>query len=620
MQRASSSSGRQFGLDWLRIGAFGILIFYHIGMFFVPWGWHVKTADPIAWVQWPMMAVNPWRLSLLFVISGVVSRALMDKLAGPSAFAASRSWRLLVPLVAGMAIFVAPQPWAELSDQGTYQESFRHFWLHDYAEFGASRGTPLPTWNHLWFVAYLWTYSMGLAVLACLPRVTKDALQRGFDRVFGGWGLFVLPVGWIFAAKLVLAPVFGETHALLDDPYAHALYGFAFFFGFGLAKSWGSFAAVDRYWLMLLGVAVGACALMLALATLSQPDPMTHGLEVLARSVLAWTAILGLIGFARAHLHHDGPVRRYLSEAIFPFYIAHQTIIVVVGYGLKQTGLGAGVEFVGILVSTLAGCWLTYEIARRISWLRPVFGLKMAPLRSAAPSAAKPAANRPFLQTAAKAFLLGLPGVLALALFLEPPAGAPIAALLAGPTMLLAVAALAGGWATPRVGLTSSVLLGSAIKPAIVLSWLAVGIGLGLMVAMADHAAAALWVTGGLQTLREGRDLADLAIGMFYGGLTEEILLRWGLLSMLALGLVKLLPRRPALVIAACLATAAFAFAHVPAAALEAGTMSTPLLGRTLLWNGLLGAAFATAFLRHGLEAAILAHMGVHLGFALAAL
>lgn len=49
MQSKTILTGRQYGLDWLRIGAFALLILYHIGMFLVPWGWHVKAAEPVAW-------------------------------------------------------------------------------------------------------------------------------------------------------------------------------------------------------------------------------------------------------------------------------------------------------------------------------------------------------------------------------------------------------------------------------------------------------------------------------------------------------------------------------------------------------------------------------------------
>ncbi|MBX9706444.1 MAG: acyltransferase family protein [Caulobacteraceae bacterium] len=381
MQAHPIITGRQFGLDWLRIGAFGILIFYHIGMFFVPWGWHVKTAVPIEWVQWPMMAVNPWRLSLLFVISGVVSRALLGKLANPGAFAASRSWRLLVPLIAGMGLFVAPQPWVELSDQGRIEDNFLSFWLNRYFEIGDSLGLVLPTWNHLWFVAYLWVYSMVLALAACLPLAVRRWLQGAFDSLFGGWRLVALPVAWVFATKAVLAPVYGETHALLDDPYAHALYGFAFAFGYALAKSAPAWAVIDQQWKAFLYLAAGSGGVMFGLHGAALGTMAAELVEIGARSILAWTAILGLVGLARAHLHYDGPARRYLSEAIFPFYIAHQTIIVLVGYSLKQMQVGPAVEFAGILVATVLGCLATFEIARRVPFLRPLLGLKFAGTR-----------------------------------------------------------------------------------------------------------------------------------------------------------------------------------------------------------------------------------------------
>jgi peptidoglycan/LPS O-acetylase OafA/YrhL len=376
MQVMTNTAGRQYGLDWLRIGAFALLILYHIGMFFVPWGWHVKTANPVEWVQWPMMAVNPWRLSLLFLISGIVSRSLMAKLSKPARFATSRSARLLIPLAAGMAIFVVPQPWFELRDGGAYSEGFLHFWLNDYAEFGASRGTPLPTWNHLWFVAYLWVYSMALAILAALPAPVRASMQRAFDHLFSGWRLFVLPIAWLALARTILLPEFGETHALLDDPYAHAIYGFAFFFGVALARSASAWVAILPNWKLSLAAAALACGLMFFIHASEIESGLSAIAEALARSALAWSAILGLLGFAQTHLDHDGPTRRYLTEAIFPYYIVHQTLIIAAGYYLKHAGVGTAAEFWGILVATVVGCAATYEIARRINWLRPFLGLK----------------------------------------------------------------------------------------------------------------------------------------------------------------------------------------------------------------------------------------------------
>jgi hypothetical protein len=127
-------------MDWLRIAAFALLIFYHVGMFFVPWDWHVKTAHPQNWARVPMLATNSWRIPLLFVVSGYASAALFGKSGRVGRFLGDRSARLLVPLVAGMALFVAPQPWVELSFKHGYAPGFGWFWLHDYFRFGEIGG------------------------------------------------------------------------------------------------------------------------------------------------------------------------------------------------------------------------------------------------------------------------------------------------------------------------------------------------------------------------------------------------------------------------------------------------------------------------------------------------
>lgn len=146
------------------------------------------------------------------------------------------------------------------------------------------------------------------------------------------------------------------------------------------------------------------------------------------------------------------------------------------------------------------------------------------------------------------------------------------------------------------------------------------GLVMGAAVALTDHATAPFWNAGLLPTLREGRDAADVAGGLLYGGLTEEVLLHWGLMSLLTPGLIRLLPRPSALWAGATIAALAFAVAHLPAIIFEAGTITPALMARTLIWNGLFGLVYGGAFLRQGLEAAILAHMATHLGFALAAL
>ena len=95
----------------------------------------------------------------------------------------------------------------------------------------------------------------------------------------------------------------------------------------------------------------------------------------MVRATNEWCAILAILGFGRLYLNHDGPVRRYLTEAIFPFYIIHQTAIVVYAHNLQPFKLSVALEVIVLIIATFATCFVTYEIARRLGWLRPLFGL-----------------------------------------------------------------------------------------------------------------------------------------------------------------------------------------------------------------------------------------------------
>ncbi|MGL4542321.1 MAG: acyltransferase family protein, partial [Polymorphobacter sp.] len=265
---ASGDSARRYGLDWLRIAAFGLLILYHIGMFFVPWGWHIKSATPVAWLTLPMLGVNAWRLPLLFAISGVASRFLIGK---GGNFGRSRSNRLLPALLFGSFVIVAPQAWVDLSVNHGYTRPFSWFYIHDYFSFSDRLGLIVPTWNHLWFVAYLLVYSWVLALVLLLPARIRRALQAGFDRLFAGWRLLLVPLLYFLAGEVILDPLFPETHALVDDWDAHATYFACFAFGVGVARSHRLWRVLDARWPVFAAVALASFAVVAA-AELAWPD------------------------------------------------------------------------------------------------------------------------------------------------------------------------------------------------------------------------------------------------------------------------------------------------------------------------------------------------------------
>lgn len=385
---------RHYGLDWLRIGAFGLLIFYHVGMVFVPWDFHVKTAHPIDWVAIPMHATNSWRLMLLFVVSGYASRALLAKSEGPGSFIGSRNKRLLIPLLFGMTIVVPIQPWVELTTQHGYDGGFGWFWLHDYFRFGSFHNLILPTWQHMWFVGYLWFYTVALAAAVWLLR--GRSLQRMFDGMFGTVAIVLAPIAWLLFADMYLLPGGRETHDVLNDAIAHAHYLPGFLFGFALARSGPAMAAIGRWWKAAGIIAVLSYAIVAAIELRwpgsGMPQPYGY-IFATARVIQGWCAIIALIGIAERYWNRDHPWRRTLTEAVFPFYIIHQTVIVAVEWALRPYGLPPAAEFAILVTTTVAGCWAFYLVGREVGWLRPLIGLRgfIAPRRASRPVALTPA-------------------------------------------------------------------------------------------------------------------------------------------------------------------------------------------------------------------------------------
>lgn len=374
-----ASMNRHYGMDWLRIAAFALLIFYHIGMYFVWWDWHVKSAEPVGWATLPMLATNSWRLPLLFAVAGFASAAVLGKTGGRLAFLRSRSARLLIPLVFAMAVIVAPQPWVELMFKHGYTQNFWHFWAHDYFRFAEIDGIAVPTWQHLWFVAYLWVYTMIVGLLLfLLPSRARDWTARAADRALAGPLILALPIALLILKEAMLGD-FEETHALVDDWGLHAVYFPVFLFGMLLWRAGPAWAAVRRWWKLAAALALAGFAAVAGFE-LSYPGdtPFPPALEPvweLARIAQGWGAIVALIGIADAFWNREHRTRPMLTEAIFPFYIIHQTIIVLVGWWLLPAGLPNGAAFAILVAATVGGCWAFYRAGRAIGPLRPVIGL-----------------------------------------------------------------------------------------------------------------------------------------------------------------------------------------------------------------------------------------------------
>ena len=390
-------AARLYFLDWVRILAFFVLIAYHIGMYYVSWDWHVKSSFASEAPEPFMMLSSPWRLTLLFFVAGAASRFLLGRL-GNRGFLRQRSLRLLVPLLFGMAVIVPPQPYLEVVEKLGYGDGFGAFMRLYYSAYGGfcrEDCLDLPTWNHLWFVAYLWVYTMVLGLLAALlPAARIEALAARMDSLLSGWKLIALPALVLGLVRVLLADRFESTHGLVDDWYNHAAYLLPFLLGALMARSLRFWDGIMALRWQALGLALtGWAAIVLWSATWStDPDPAVMALLTPAArcvyALCAWSAIVAACGFARRHLDRDGPARRYLTEAVFPVYIAHQTLIVVLAHAFQPLRLAPGLEALLLAVLTTGGCFALFEAVRRVGVLRPLFGLAL--LRMQAGTRAEP--------------------------------------------------------------------------------------------------------------------------------------------------------------------------------------------------------------------------------------
>jgi hypothetical protein len=253
----------------------------------------------------------------------------------------------------------------------------------------------LPTWNHLWFVAYLWSYTLVLALgLRLAGSAWRDTpawrwLSSGGRLLWAPWLFFAL-------ARMLLVARFPTTHDLVHDAYNHVLYGAMFLLGFVLFgrvdDAHGAWTAAVRLRWWALAAAVAA-ALVSDRASAIYAGPVDPSESILAalralNALKQWAPIVALLGFARLHLAgRDGPARRWLTEGVFPFYILHQTVIVVAAHLLARAGLPLPVEALLLVALTVAACVLGFELVRRVLWLRPLFGLAPPAGRRAASDA-----------------------------------------------------------------------------------------------------------------------------------------------------------------------------------------------------------------------------------------
>jgi len=380
---ASTRTDRRHDIDALRVCAFGLLILFHIGMFYVPWDWHVKSQHVAEWLELPMTLSHQFRMQLVFLVSGLALNFLRRRTTDGQ-LARSRLTRLGVPLLFGMALVIPPQAYLEALRHGATEPGYLAFLAH-YFTFkpwpaGAFAGAEIGiTWNHLWYLPYLLAYTLAAIPLIRFLDGPGAALRRRFQGLRGAW-IIIVPLLPLMASGLLVFPHFPYmSYAFIGDWYAHSQYFTFFFIGYLIGTDSGIWKELARLRRWTLGLAITSFSFWLFLNRIL-PEDVTASQQfvvLLVTYLNRWSWIVTILGFAHRHLNRPFPWLTYANEAVYPWYVLHQTITVVSGYALSQLALGPVVEPMLVTVATIGGCALGHEfLIRRSALLRPLFGLK----------------------------------------------------------------------------------------------------------------------------------------------------------------------------------------------------------------------------------------------------
>jgi fucose 4-O-acetylase-like acetyltransferase len=370
-------NGRRHDLDWLRIGATLLLFPFHVAKVFdVLPIYHLKNRELVPALDFFTAFVHQWHMPLFFALAGWSAHASLAG-RGARAFLRERVRRLVLPFTTGVILLCPIIKYLELrsglSITATGAAALTQPFAESFVAFLPTFFTRVDrfTWSHLWFLLYLFTFSVLFTPLLTL------LMQDGHRRLARAstLGLY-LPLVPLVLIQTTLRLRWPGVQNLYDDWANVSYYSLFFLLGFALAR-WPAWEdVVAREWRRAGGLGLGASvtlgAAWLALGAVGSRALAGRPLALIL-TLQALTAVAGyglgvaLCGLARRHLAYDGPARAYLAEATLPIYILHQLAIVLPGFFIVRTSAAVAVKLGLLLATSITLTFVAYHCGVRRS-------------------------------------------------------------------------------------------------------------------------------------------------------------------------------------------------------------------------------------------------------------
>jgi len=392
---------RRYDIDWMRVIAMLGVFVLHCTRFFCTEDWHVKAPVEQQNDIWAVMRgifLSLWLMEMFFFAAGFATNYVLRRRTTKQ-YLIERFKRLVIPLyTVGLFILIVPQAYFEVVTHGQITGSF---WQNVPLYYRNLPGQIFSLPNPLYplsfvpygFAGHLWFNQMLIVVtVLMLPVLLFLKSGRGLrfiDRLAewamrrGGIFLFVIPL-FIVRAGLRWIPMTGGR--TWGETLWYALY---FIYGYIIAQDDRFTASIKRHgwfclpmWFVFFLVLAGGALFVLGFdgGIPGQGLSLGYFLYEVAWSVSSWSAMVFLLSLAAKHLNFTNKFLAYSNEAVLPFYLFHQTVILIVGWFIVPLEMGVLAKFLLIAVISFPTILLLYEVfVRRINFMRFLFG--MAPLK-----------------------------------------------------------------------------------------------------------------------------------------------------------------------------------------------------------------------------------------------
>jgi len=381
---ASITLQRRYEFDWLRVLAILIVFLYHSTRFFNLTDWHIKNANNYVWIEIGNVFVTRWMMPLFFIISGASLYFVIGKQGGWKRFYTDKFLRLMIPVLFASLTHSALQVYLERVSHSRFSGSFFQFipayFNGVYSGIGlAGSGNFANVGMHLWYLLFLFGYG-----LICYPLFVwlKTGGKRLLEQFTG-----LISTQWVvylgFTIPLLIMKVL-IPHAIID--VGNGGWGFLYYLwfliaGFIFMSSEQLQHCVERQrWVSLLLGVILSSAYLYMLFGVSHPvfqGECGNWMATLLNFFSAWCWILAILGFSMQHLSFDRPVLHHLNEGVLPFFILHQTVLLVFGYFIMKSEVHDFLKWAAVFIISFVFIIALYLILiQRIDLFRFLFGMK----------------------------------------------------------------------------------------------------------------------------------------------------------------------------------------------------------------------------------------------------